>query len=67
MEAVDKAERKVGIEHLVNPSEEAMTKAFGKHEQIYSVTERPTDPDALKNDLENWLSDVTVEKDEVLK
>ena len=44
-----------------------MTKSFGKHEQLYSFAEKAADPEALKSDLENWLSNVTVENDEVLK
>ena len=30
-----------------------MTKASGKHEQLYSFADKTTDPDALKNDLES--------------
>ena len=67
MEAVNNAERKVRAERLVKSCEEAMTKAFGKHEQLYSFADKTTDPDALKKDLESGLSDVTVESDEVLK
>ena len=45
-----------------------MIKAFGKHEQLYPFADKITDPDALKNDLENWLSNVTAaENGEVLK
>ena len=44
-----------------------MTKAFGKHEQLYTFADKTTDPNALKNDSENWLSDVFAENDEVLK
>ena len=34
MEAVDNAERKVRFERLVKSFEKAMTKSFGKHEQL---------------------------------
>ena len=63
VEVVDKADRKVAVELLVNSCEEAMTKAFGKHEELYFFLEKTTDPNALKNDLENRL----VENDEILK
>ena len=61
LEAVKKAEREVPVERLVNLCEEVKTKAFGKHKQLYSFTEKTIDPDDLKKDLENSLSDVTVE------
>ena len=44
-----------------------MTKTFGRHEHFYSFAGETKDPDALKNGLGNWLSDVTVENNEVLK
>ena len=44
-----------------------MTKSFGKHEQLYSFAEKAADPEALKSNLENWLSHVTVENEEILK
>ena len=67
IEAVDSAGRKAGIERLVKLGEKAMTRAFGKHKQLYSFADNTTDSNALKNDLESWLSDVAVENDEVLK
>ena len=67
MEAVDNAEKKVRVESLVKLCEEAMTKAFGKHDQLFSSADKTTDPDAMKNDLEKWLSDLTLENYEVLK
>ena len=67
LEAVDKAERKVRVGSLVDSCEEAMTKAIGKQEQIYSSPDRTRDPEALKIDLERWLSDVTVENNNFLK
>ena len=38
-----------------------MTESFGKYEQMHSFADKTTDRDTLKSDLENWLSDVTVE------
>ena len=61
-EAVDSTEKKVRVEHLVKSCEEAMTKAIGKHEQLY-FADKTTEPDALKDDFESWLRDVTVEND----
>ena len=64
---MDKAERKVRVERLVKSGGEAMTKAIVEHKLLYSFADKTTDPDAFKNDLESWRSDVTVENDEVLK
>ena len=67
MEAVDNAEKRVRVGRLDKSCEDETTKAFGKHEQFYSSADKTTYPEALKNDLESWLSDVTVGNDEVLK
>ena len=67
LEAVDNADRKVGVEASVKSCEEAMTKALGKPEQLYSVADEAIDPEAPKSDLESWLTDVNVENDEVSK
>ena len=67
VEAVDSAKKKVRVERLVKSCEEAMTKSFGKHEQLYSFANKTTHPGAYKNDLESWLSHVTAENDEVLE
>ena len=44
-----------------------MTKAFVKHKKLYSFASKTTDPDAWEKELGSWLSDVTVENDEVLE
>ena len=67
MEAVDYATRKVRVQRLLESCEEAMTKSFSKHEQLYSFADKKTIPETLKSYLESWLSDVTVENDEALK
>ena len=67
MQAVDNAERKVRLERLIKSCDEAMTKSFGKQEHLYSFADKTTDSEALKSDLESWLSDVTVESDDISK
>ena len=67
MEVVDNAEKKVRVERLVKSCEGAMTKSFGKQEQLYSFADKNRDLEALKSALESWLSDKTAENDEVLK
>ena len=41
-----------------------MKKAFCRHEQLFFLAILTTNPEALKSDLEERLSDVTVENDE---
>ena len=65
MKAVDNAKRKVRLERLFKLCEDAMTKSFGEHERLYSFADKTTEPEGLKSDLESWLSEVTVENDEV--
>ena len=67
MEAVDNVEGKIRVEKLVKSCEEVMTAAFSEHEELCPLADKTAHPDALKNDLEKWLSDVTVENDEVLE
>ena len=67
IEAVDNAESKVRLENLVRSCEQAMTKSFGKHEQLCFFADKTADPETLKSGLKNWLSDVTAENDTVLK
>ena len=61
------AERKVGVERWLNLCEEAVTKVFAKHEQIFSFADRPTDLKTIIFALESWLCDVTVGKNKGLK
>ena len=67
LEAADNTQRKERVRRLVKSCEEAMTMAFGKHEELYSFADKTTHPEAWKSDLQSWLSDVTVKNDEVLK
>ena len=66
-EAVNNAERRVRIERLVTYCEEALTKAFSKNEQLLEHAKKTSDPASLKTDLEQWLSDSTVQNDEILR
>ena len=66
-EIVDKEKRKILVERLVKTCEEAVTKLFRKHEQLYTLADETTDPEALKRYLESWLNDVTVENNKVSK
>ena len=61
------AERRVRVDRLVTSSEEAMTKAFAKNEQLLDLANKSSNPESVKPDLEKWLNDVTVENDEILK
>ena len=43
-EAVDNARRTARVESIVDWCDKAMTKVFGKHEQLYSFADETTDP-----------------------
>ena len=62
VDAVDNAERRVRVERLVTSCEEAMTKAFSRHDQLYAYAAKSTNPEKLKAELEKWLSEVTAAK-----
>ena len=41
--------------------------SIGKHEQLYFFADKTRDTEALKIELERWLSKVTVKNEKVLK
>ena len=67
VDAVDNAERRVRVERLVTSCEEAMTKAYSRHDQLYAYAAKTTEPEQLKAELEKWLNEVTVQNDAILK
>ena len=44
-----------------------MTKAFSKNEQLLDLAKKTSDNATVKADLEKWLNDTTVHKDEILR
>ena len=66
-DAVENKDRCVRIERLVTSCDEAMTKLFAKHEQLFELVGKTEDPSLVTQDLETWLKEVTTRNDEILK
>ena len=66
-DAVENKNRRVRIERLVTSCDEAMTKLFAKHEQLFELAGKTEDPSLVTQDLETWLNEVTTRNDEILK
>ena len=66
-DAVENNDRRVRMERLVTSCDEAMTKLFAKHEQLFELSGKTEDPSLVKQDLETWLNEVTTRNDEILK
>ena len=66
-DAVQNKDRRVRVERLVTSCDEAMTKLFAKHEQLFELAGKTEDPSLVKQVLETWLNEVTTRNDEILK
>ena len=66
-DSITNADRRVKVERLVKEAEDAMTKAFNKNEQIFSLASKTSNAENLKADLELWLKEVTEQNDEILR
>ena len=64
---MENKDRRVRVERLVTSCDEAMTKLFAKHEQLFELAGKTEDPSLVKQDLETWLNEVTTRNDEILK
>ena len=62
-DAVENKDRRVRVERLVTSGDEAMTKLFAKHEQLFELAGKTEDPSLVKQDLETWLNEVTTRND----
>ena len=51
-DAVENKDRRVRVERLVTSCDEAMTKLFAKHEQLFELVGKTEDPSLVKQDLE---------------
>ena len=66
-DAVENKNRRVRIEKLVTSCDEAMTKLFAKHEQLFELAGKTEDPSLVTQDLETRLNEVTNRNVESLK
>ena len=67
LDSITNGDRKVRVERLVKETEDAMTKAFNRNEQLIKLASKTSDSEAIQADLEKWLSEVTEQNDEVLR
>ena len=67
LDSITNGDRRVRVERLVKETEDAMTKAFNRNEQLITLASKTSDSEAIRADLEKWLSEVTEQNDEVLR
>ena len=66
-DAVEDKDRRVRIERLVTSCDEAMTKLFAKHEQLFDLAGRRLDPSLVTQDFKTWLNEVNTRNNGILK
>ena len=59
--------RRVRVERLVKETENAMTKAFTRNEQLNTLASETSDSETVQADLGEWLREVTKQNDEILR
>ena len=67
LDSITNGDRRVRVERLVEETEDAMTKAFNRNEQLITFASKTSDSEAIQADLEKWLCEVTEQNDEVLR
>ena len=67
LDSITIGDRKVRVERLVKETEDAMTKAFDRNAQLLTLASKSSDSEAVHAYLEKWLSEVTEQRDEILR
>ena len=67
LDSITSRDRRVRVERLVKETEDKMTKAFNKNEQLKTLASKTSDSETVRADLEKWFSEVTEQNDEVLR
>ena len=67
LDSITSRDRRVRVERLVKETEDTMTKAFNKNEQLKTLASETSDSETVQADLEKWFSEVTEQNDEVLR
>ena len=62
-EAVNKKDRRVKVEKLIDYCEETVEKALAKNDEILLLASTAKNPEAFKKQFEKWLLDLTVDND----
>ena len=67
LDSITNGDRRNRVERVVKETEDAMTKAFDKNEQLETLALKTSDSETVQADLEKWLSEVTEQNDELLR
>ena len=67
LDSITNGDRRVRVERFVKETEDAMTKAFTRNDQLLTLASKTSDSETIQTDLEKWLSEVTEQNDEVLR
>ena len=67
LDSITSRDRRVRVQRLVKETEDTMTKAFNKNEQLKTLASKTSDSETVQADLEKWFSEVTEQNDEVLR
>ena len=67
LDSITNGDRRVRVERLVKETEDAMTKAFTRNEQLITLASKTSDSETVQADLEKWLREVTEQNDEILR
>ena len=67
LDSITNGDRRVRVERLVKETEDAMTKAFTRNEQLITLASKTSDSETVQADLEKCLREVTEQNDEILR
>ena len=65
-ESVQKKDRRVKVERLVNTREEQLTAAVSKNDELLHLARKLNESDTVKAELETWLKELTSNNDRFL-
>ena len=63
LDFITNGDRRVRVERLVKETEDAMTKASTRNEQLITLASKTSDSQTVQADLEKWLREVTEQND----
>ena len=65
-DAIDRQNRRVKVERLVSKLKDVFSKLVEKNEELFDLASKAENPDSIYPVLEQWLDDVTKNKDKFL-
>ena len=67
LHSITNGDRRVRVDRLVKETENAMTEAFNRNEQLITLAFETSDSGTTQAALEKWLLEVTEQNDETLR